>query len=96
MGTSTSGYIQRRIIKVCEDMEIRYDSTIRDNIGKIYQLNYNYNGFNPISTVKVNGEQQCCDVSRVINKLNNEYDRKFETDDESDLEDSDDEKDNED
>ena len=32
MNTATSGYIQRRIIKLIEDIKIQYDGTVRGNI----------------------------------------------------------------
>ena len=41
MNTSTSGYIQRRIIKLIEDIKIQYDGTVRDVVNSIYQLSFN-------------------------------------------------------
>jgi|TARA_B110000259_G_C14029167_1_gene405997 DNA-directed RNA polymerase beta' subunit len=70
MGTATSGYMQRRIIKLTEDMRIQQDQSVRDVSGKIYQIAYGDNGFDPTCTVKVDGKQQMCDVSRICNKLN--------------------------
>ena len=34
MGTATSGYMQRRIVKLTEDMKVQYDGTVRDVTGK--------------------------------------------------------------
>ena len=70
MGTATSGYMQRRIIKLTEDMKIQQDSSVRDVSGKIYQIAYGGNGFDPTCTVKVDGKQQICDISRICDKLN--------------------------
>ena len=70
MGTARSGYNQRRIIKVCEDMAVKYDGSVRDTSGKIYQMAYGYNGLDPCCTVKVENKQQICDVSRIVNRLN--------------------------
>ena len=70
MGTATSGYMQRRIIKLTEDMKIQQDSSVRDVSGKIYQIAYGGNGFDPTCTVKVDGKQQMCDISRICDKLN--------------------------
>ena len=47
MGTATSGYMQRRIIKLTEDMKIQYDGTVSDIPGKIYQMSYGNNGLDP-------------------------------------------------
>ena len=73
MGTAKSGYIQRRIIKVCEDIQVKYDGSVRDTTGKIYQLSYGDNGLDPCYTVKVNDKQQACDIYRITDKLNLEY-----------------------
>ena len=73
MNTSTSGYIQRKIVKLTEDIKIQYDGTVRDAIGSIYQLAYGEDFIDPKCTVKVDGEQQCCDISSMVNKLNIKY-----------------------
>ena len=70
MGTATSGYIQRRIIKLTEDMRVQYDGSIRDVTGRVYQMAYDDSGFDPIHTVNVKGNQESCDISRLISKLN--------------------------
>ena len=76
MNTATSGYIQRRIVKLTEDIKVQYDGTVRDTIGSIYQTAYGENGINPKETIKVNGDQEICDISSIVNKLNNSYDSK--------------------
>lgn len=78
MGTANSGYVQRRIVKLCEDIQVQYDGTVRDTGGNIYQLSYGENSWDPCQTVKVNGKQEVCDVSRLINRLNAEYEEDHE------------------
>lgn len=78
MGTAKSGYIQRRIIKVCEDIQVKYDGSVRDTTGKIYQMAYGTTGMDPSQTVKVKGEQQPCDVSRIVDRLNLQFEMKNE------------------
>ena len=73
MGTATSGYMQRRIIKLTEDIKIQYDRSVRDVTGKIFQLSYGEDNFDPVHTVKVGKDQECMDISRLVNKLNMEY-----------------------
>jgi len=73
MNTATSGYIQRRCVKLCEDMKIQYDGTVRDAIGSIYQTAYGEDGINPTTTIKVGKEQEICDISSIVNKLNIKY-----------------------
>jgi DNA-directed RNA polymerase beta' subunit/sporulation protein YlmC with PRC-barrel domain len=45
--TSSTGYIQRRIIKGMEDLKVEYDMTVRNSFGKIIQFAYGENGFDP-------------------------------------------------
>ena len=52
--TSTTGYIQRRLIKGLEDLMVNYDMTIRTNKGKIVQFAY---GEDSIDTVKVENQE---------------------------------------
>jgi len=52
--TSTTGYIQRRIIKGLEDLMVNYDMTIRNNKGKIIQFSYGEDGIDPL---KVESQQ---------------------------------------
>ena len=51
--TSTTGYIQRRLIKALEDLMVNYDMTIRTNKNKIVQFSY---GDDSIDTVKVENQ----------------------------------------
>jgi DNA-directed RNA polymerase beta' subunit len=51
--TSSTGYIQRRLIKGLEDLMVNYDMTIRNNKNKIVQFSY---GEDSIDTVKVENQ----------------------------------------
>ena len=51
--TSTTGYIQRRLIKGLEDLMVSYDMTVRTNKNKIVQFAY---GDDNIDTVKVENQ----------------------------------------
>ena len=51
--TSTTGYIQRRLIKGLEDLMVNYDMTIRTNKNKIVQFAY---GDDNIDTIKVENQ----------------------------------------
>lgn len=70
MSTAKSGYTQRKMVKLGEDVIISEDGTVRDQCNKIYQYSYGENDYNPIHTVKVGGIPQICDVSRLVNRLN--------------------------
>merc|ERR1711871_876329 len=51
--TSTTGYIQRRLIKGMEDLKVTYDMTVRNNKNKIIQFSYGDDG---IVTTKVENQ----------------------------------------
>ena len=51
--TSTTGYIQRRLIKGLEDLMVGYDMTVRNNKNKIVQFSY---GDDNIDTTKVENQ----------------------------------------
>jgi DNA-directed RNA polymerase II subunit RPB1 len=52
--TSTTGYIQRRLVKGMEDCYVGYDMTVRNNKDKIIQFRY---GEDSIDTVKVETQE---------------------------------------
>jgi len=52
--TSTTGYIQRRLIKGLEDLMVNYDMTIRTNKSKVVQFSYGDDG---IDTIKVENQE---------------------------------------
>jgi len=52
--TSQTGYIQRRWVKAMEDLVVRYDMTVRNNMGKIIQFKYGDDGFDPVKVERQN------------------------------------------
>uniref|UniRef100_A0A6C0B149 DNA-directed RNA polymerase n=1 Tax=viral metagenome TaxID=1070528 RepID=A0A6C0B149_9ZZZZ len=46
--TSSTGYIQRRLIKGLEDLMVSYDMTVRTNKGKIVEFTYGDDNIDPI------------------------------------------------
>ena len=52
--TSTTGYIQRRLIKGLEDLKVHYDMTVRNNKNKVIQFAY---GDDNIDPTKVESQQ---------------------------------------
>lgn len=72
MSTANSGYIQRKIVKLCENIQIQNDGTVRDDNGKIYQFSYGQNDFDSTKTIRVDGQVNACDVGRLIDRLNME------------------------
>ena len=43
MGTSVSGYIQRKLVKLMEDLQVQHDYTVRDSNNDIIQFSYGDN-----------------------------------------------------
>lgn len=77
MKTATSGYIQRRMIKIAEDIQIQYDHTVRNNNQSIIQFNYGGSGLDPskimITPDRMGGANGGCafvDVKRIAERLN--------------------------
>jgi DNA-directed RNA polymerase beta' subunit len=73
LGTALSGYMQRRIIKLTEDIKVMYDGSVRDVNNRIYQTAYNDSGVDPTMTVRIGNEQSICDIGRLVEKLNLKY-----------------------
>lgn len=45
--TSQSGYLQRRLINALQDLDVKYDGTVRDTKGTIIQFEYGEDGVDP-------------------------------------------------
>jgi DNA-directed RNA polymerase beta' subunit len=75
MGTATSGYMQRKIVKLSEDIKINHDYTVRNATDKIYQFAYGETNIDTCKNVKVNGSMEICNVDRIIQKLNMKYEK---------------------
>lgn len=66
MGTSETGYMQRRIVKLVEDVKVAYDGTVRNDMNQILQFKYG-NGFDVVKEPRVKY------LDTLVSKLNNEY-----------------------
>ena len=51
--TSSTGYIQRRLIKALEDLSVRYDMTVRNSKNKLIQFQYGTDGINTMKVENV-------------------------------------------
>ena len=72
MGTATSGYIQRSIVKINEDLKIEYDGTVRDAKKNIYQFAFGNHGFDPakVDINEAKSEVYPVNFERLAAKLN--------------------------
>jgi DNA-directed RNA polymerase II subunit RPB1 len=71
--TANSGYIQRRIVKLTEDIKINYDGTVRDSNNNIFEFSYGDCNLDPKMSINVKNEQNFCDIEKIVEKLNNKY-----------------------
>lgn len=72
MGTAASGYLQRSIVKINEDVKVEYDGTVRDAKKNILQYFYGGHGFD-ISKVNIDKDTKevfPVDFNRLANRLN--------------------------
>jgi len=70
MKTATSGYIQRRMIKIAEDIQVRYDGTVRNSINSIIQFTYGNNNIDPVHLqFTKEKEPTFCNVQRLVDRL---------------------------
>lgn len=73
MKTATSGYIQRRMVKIAEDIQVKYDGTVRNSVNNIIQFAYGDNFMDPMKTTFLGDVATPCDVERLVEKINFEF-----------------------
>lgn len=71
--TWVSGYTQRKMIKILEDIQVKYDGTVRNSANEIIQWQYANDGLDRTRTIPNNGHTDFCDISRLVDKLNIEF-----------------------
>jgi len=50
--TAETGYIQRRLVKAMEDVQTRYDGTVRNSLGDVIEFAYGHDGIDPVHIEK--------------------------------------------
>jgi DNA-directed RNA polymerase II subunit RPB1 len=75
MKTANSGYVQRKLVKVFEDIQVRYDGTVRGNsfADWVVQWGYGGDGFDRSECSFKDGSIFFCDVENIASRLNNEF-----------------------
>lgn len=74
MKTANSGYLQRKMVKVLEDVQIKYDGTVRNTNGWVVQWAYGNDGFDRSEcSLNPDGDVFFADTVRIADRLNNEY-----------------------
>jgi len=77
--TATSGYIQRRMIKIAEDIQVKYDGTVRNSANNIIQMSFGDNFLDPTQTVFIKNKPLPCNVGRIIQKINFKHEKQNAT-----------------
>lgn len=62
LGTGSTGYMQRRLIKLMEDLHIANDGTVRDDLGKIFQFYYGTRGLDTTGVADIE------DIASMVNR----------------------------
>jgi DNA-directed RNA polymerase beta' subunit len=75
--TSVSGYTQRKMVKILEDVQVRYDGTVRNATGDIIQWSYANDGLDRSQTIPRGGHTDFCDISRLVHRLNAKVDKNY-------------------
>ena len=70
VSTAKSGYIQRRIVKIAEDISVKYDGTVRNLENTIYEFAYADCGLDPTELIVKGGKSMVCNLSRMADRLN--------------------------
>ena len=79
MKTATSGYMQRKMVKLMEDIQVKYDQTVRNSVGSIIQFKYGSDNLDGIETVLVgNKRPQVSNIQRLVDKINLQHEMKNE------------------
>ncbi|MBL4898448.1 MAG: hypothetical protein JKX76_02245 [Colwellia sp.] len=67
--TSESGYTQRRMVKIMEDIKIHHDGTVRNSLNTIIQFKYGDDGSDNQQLLRINEELVITNVLRSVAKL---------------------------
>lgn len=74
--TAQSGYTQRKMVKIMEDIQIKYDQSVRNSVGNIIQFAYGGDNIDPTQTIVSKTGQSFCNLDRLVDKLNLQYENK--------------------
>lgn len=66
------------MVKTLEDIQVKYDGTVRNTNNWVVQWNYGNDGFDREYCSFKNDSVFFCDVDRIADKVNNEFEIKEE------------------
>ena len=71
ISTSTTGYLQRRIVKTIEDVKCNYANMVVNEKNSIVQFAYGDDGMDNSKLLYKNGKLAFIDVERKVDQINN-------------------------
>lgn len=74
--TAQSGYTQRKMVKIMEDVQVKYDQSVRNSVGNIIQFAYGGDNIDPTETISTKEGQSIYNIPRLVDKLNLQYENK--------------------
>jgi DNA-directed RNA polymerase II subunit RPB1 len=76
ISTSTTGYLQRRIVKTIEDVKCNYLNMVVNDKNSIVQFAYGDDGMDNSKLVQKNGGLTFIDIARKVDQINNRIEDK--------------------
>jgi DNA-directed RNA polymerase beta' subunit len=67
------------MVKIAEDLQVKYDNTVRGVNESIIQFSYGDIGLDPKTSVIMKEDVHVCDVGRLATKLNYQYELSVQT-----------------
>jgi len=78
ISTSTTGYLQRRIVKTIEDVKCNYAGMIVNEKNSIVQFAYGDDGMDNSKLLYKNGKLNFIDIERKADQINNRIQNRFD------------------
>ena len=75
--TADTGYIQRKMVKLLEDLQVTYRGTVEDSSKNIISFDYGGDNFDGAKVIYRGGDPLFMDVETICNKLNSDYEWKL-------------------
>lgn len=75
MKTSNSGYLQRKMVKIMENLMVKQDNSVRNATNNIVQFVYGDTMACGTKTMLKGGKPMVCDIGRLVDKLNRAYEQ---------------------
>jgi DNA-directed RNA polymerase beta' subunit len=58
------------MVKIMEDVQVKYDQSVRNSVGNIIQFAYGGDNLDPCETISTKEGQGFCNIQRLVEQLN--------------------------